>query len=52
LNQKLNEIRSAINNDRYKFTKSKEEALKAFTFRCHEEQEIHKKVMLQKYISP
>lgn len=49
---KLRSVREAFTNERYTFNDSKEKALEAFTWRMSKENEMYRKIMLQKYISP
>lgn len=49
---KLRQVRETFTIQRYKFPKTKEDAIKAYTWRIAEDNKIHRKVMLQKYISP
>jgi len=48
----LQDVRDAFFFERYKFSKQKEDAMKAFQWRVQQEATMYRKVMLQKYISP
>lgn len=52
INEKMQEVHTAWRAEKFKFEKDKSEALKAFQWKCQQEIEMHKKVMLQKYMTP
>ena len=49
---KMIEVRKQYHSEVYSFAGTKEDAFKAIMFRTEREGEIHRKMMLQKYISP
>jgi len=46
------QTRSSYSKEVFKFEKTKELAIEAFNFKIHEENDVFRKIMLQKYISP
>ena len=52
LQQKLKDVKSTLKRELYKFEGTKEQAIDAYKHRIQKEIEMHRKILLQKYISP